>query len=125
MNAIVAKQKLWRNKDFVTGLLLNKVWASRHTKCISPPYSSIQYQTCISQNLCHSSHIYNIKSKIYDSLCVRMQTMTSYICSTPELSERNFCNGLKMTLISPLGGIHHAGIPEIGAKALLLVFTCD
>ena len=27
------------------------------------------------------------------------------ICSTPELSERNYCDGLEVKVISPLGGI--------------------
>ena len=36
---------------------------------------------------------------------LRMTLHTSYICSTPELSERKFRNGLEMMFTSSLGGI--------------------
>jgi len=39
----------------------------------------------------------------------------------PELSERNFADGLKMKFTLPLVEILHAGAPETGVKALLLV----
>jgi len=42
MNAIAAKQLLWRNEeDFETESLLSQSWASRYMKFISPPYSRI------------------------------------------------------------------------------------
>jgi len=37
MNAIVAKQLLWRSEeDFESEPLPSQSWASRHIKCISP-----------------------------------------------------------------------------------------
>jgi len=39
----------------------------------------------------------------------------------PELSERNFADGLKMKFTLPLVEILHAGAPETGVKALRLV----
>jgi len=45
------------------------------------------------------------------------------ICSTPEMSERNFCDGLKIKFTSPLGGIQQAGAPKTAVKSVrLLVF---
>jgi len=44
MNAIVAKQLLWRNEeDFETESLLRQVRASGHIKFASPPYSRIYF----------------------------------------------------------------------------------
>jgi len=40
------------------------------------------------------------------------------ICSTPETSETNFCDGLQMNFTSPLRGIQQAGAPETAAKSL-------
>jgi len=36
----------------------------------------------------------------------------------PELSERNFKDGLEMTFASPLGGMQQAGAPETAAKSV-------
>ena len=74
------------NLDF----FLASVWASRHIKCISPPYS----------------HILFWNYKIHDihlRLQLTLQTRTSYICSTPELSETNFCDGLSCDGLSSQG----------------------
>jgi len=38
----------------------------------------------------------------------------------PELSERNFCDGLERKFTSPVGGMQQAGASE---TSLLLVFT--
>ena len=46
-----------------------------------------------------------------------VQTRTNYICSTPELSENNFCDDVEMKLTSLLGGIQHEGAPEIATKS--------
>jgi len=50
------------------------------------------------------------KTKIYDdhfkATAVAADKGKIYsICSTPELSERNYCDGLEIKVISPLGGI--------------------
>jgi len=45
------------------------------------------------------------------------------ICSTAELSERNFCDGLEMKLASPLGWIQQAGASETAAKIVTPCFT--
>ena len=42
------------------------------------------------------------------------------ICSMPDLSERNFCNGLEMKFTSPLGVIQQA---ETAAKSVTPCFT--
>jgi len=41
----------------------------------------------------------------------------------PELSERNFCDGLEMMLTLPVGGIQQAGAPETAAKSVTPCFT--
>jgi len=48
---------------------------------------------------------------------VRLQT--SYICNTPELSERN---GLETNLTPPSGGIQQAGAPETAEKSVTPCF---
>jgi len=45
------------------------------------------------------------------------------ICSMPELSERNFRDGLEMMLTLPVGGIQQAGAPETAAKSVTPCFT--
>jgi len=44
-------------------------------------------------------------------------------CSAPELSERNFCEGLQIKFIPPLGEIQQAGAPETPAKSVTPCFT--
>jgi len=43
--------------------------------------------------------------------------------STPDLSEGNFCHGLEMKFISPLGWIQQAGASETAAKSATSCFT--
>jgi len=43
----------------------------------------------------------------------------------PEMSERNFFDGLEMKLTSPLGGIQEAGAPETAAQSVTPCFTFD
>jgi len=45
------------------------------------------------------------------------------ICSKPELSERNFCDGLEIKFTLPLGGIQQAGAPKIAEKNVTPCFT--
>ena len=52
-----------------------------------------------------------VKGKIYS------------ICSIPELSERNFYDGLEIKFMSPRGGIQKVGAPETAAKSVTLRFT--
>jgi len=47
--------------------------------------------------------------------------MASYVCSTPELSERNFCGVFEMKVALPLRGVQ-AGAPETAAKKVLRMF---
>jgi len=46
----------------------------------------------------------------------------SYICSTPELPEKNFCDGLEMKRASPSGGLQQAGAPETAALSVTPCF---
>jgi len=41
----------------------------------------------------------------------------------PELSDKNFRDGLEMKVTSPLGGIQQADAPEIAAKWVTPCFT--
>jgi len=41
----------------------------------------------------------------------------------PELSEKNFCDGVEMKCASPIGGIQQAGAPETAAKSVAPYFT--
>ena len=87
-----------------------KIWASRHIKCMSQPYSRVWFLNCTN-------------TKIYDihlRLRLTLPTRISYICSTAVLSVRNFCDSLEMKLTSPLGGIQQAGVPETAAKCYFL-----
>jgi len=52
-----------------------------------------------------------VKNKIYN------------ICSMLESSERNFCDGVEMKFIPPLGGIQQADAPEIAAKGVTPCFA--
>jgi len=45
------------------------------------------------------------------------------ICSTPELAERNFCDGLETKFTSPLGWIQQADASETAAKSVTPSFT--
>jgi len=45
------------------------------------------------------------------------------ICSTPELPERNFCDGLEEKFTSPLGWIQQAGASVTAAKSVTPCFT--
>jgi len=45
------------------------------------------------------------------------------ICSTPELSKRNFCDGLEIKFTSPLGQIQQAGASETVEKRVIPCFT--
>jgi len=45
------------------------------------------------------------------------------ICSTPELSERNLCDGLETKFTSPLGWMQQAGASETAAKSVTPSFT--
>ena len=44
------------------------------------------------------------------------------ICSTPEISERSFCDGLEMKFPSPSCGIQQTGAPETTAKSSYSLF---
>jgi len=44
------------------------------------------------------------------------------IRSTPEISERSFCDGLEMKFPSPSGGIQQTGAPETTAKRVTPCF---
>jgi len=97
-------------KTLKLNCFLAKVPPSRHTKCISPPYSRIfvakQYKN---KNLrCSFKATANaaVKDKIY---C---------FCSMPELSERNFCDGFEIKFTSLLSVIQQAGAPETAAKSV-------
>jgi len=48
-----------------------------------------------------------------------------HYCSTPELSETNFFNGLEMHCTSPSGGTQQAGSPETTRCALFLFAVSD
>jgi len=53
-----------------------------------------------------------------------LQTSMSYICSTPELPERNFCDGLQIQLASQVG--YNKLVPQKQLrKPLLLAFACS
>jgi len=52
-----------------------------------------------------------------------LPTRISYNCSTPELSEINFSDGLEIKLPSPLGWILQAVSQKQLRNALLFVFT--
>jgi len=43
------------------------------------------------------------------------------ICSTPELSKRNFCDGLEIKFTSPLGQIQQDGASETPEKSVLVL----
>jgi len=45
------------------------------------------------------------------------------ICSTPELSESNFSNGLEIKFTSLLGAIQQAGASETAGKSVTPCFT--
>jgi len=45
------------------------------------------------------------------------------ICSSPELSKRNFCDGLEIKFASPLGQIQRAGASETVQKSVTSCFT--
>jgi len=45
------------------------------------------------------------------------------ICSTPELSERNVCDGLEIKFTSPLGEIQQIGGSETSAKSATPCYT--
>jgi len=45
------------------------------------------------------------------------------ICRMPELSDKNFRDGLEMKVSSPLGGIQQADGPETAAKSVAPCFT--
>ena len=82
---------------------LAKVWYSRHIKYVSPLYSRIYFlKLCKNKNLWWSFKAAADaadKGKLYST------------CSTPELLERNFCDGAEIKFTSPLGWIHQAGAP--------------
>jgi len=67
------------------------------------------------------------RSRVINKFSSRSLSKTSWpsliysICSTPELSERNICDCLKMKFPSPLGGIQQAVHQKQFRKALLLV----
>ena len=41
----------------------------------------------------------------------------------PELSAKNFCDGLEMKFASPSDGIQQAGAPETAAKSVRLILV--
>jgi len=41
------------------------------------------------------------------------------ICSTPEISERNFCDGLEANFAPPLGGMQQVDAAETAAKSVI------
>jgi len=45
------------------------------------------------------------------------------ICCTPEISARNFCDGLELKFASPLGWIQQADASETAAKSVTPCFT--
>jgi len=49
----------------------------------------------------------------------KMQSM----CSIPELSKRNFCDGLEIKFTSPQGQIQQAGASEAAEKSVIPCFT--
>jgi len=52
MNAIVAKQLLWRNEeDFETESLLSQVWASRHKIYITAIFTHLFFEVWNNKNL--------------------------------------------------------------------------
>jgi len=77
-----------------------------HIKCISPQYSHKLYKTKICDVLNATANAAD-KGKFYTS------------CSTPEISEMNFCDGLEMKFAPPLGGVQQVGAAQPVAKSVI------
>ena len=52
----------------------------------------------------------------------RSHALPSYYIPAPELSEKNFCDGLEIKLASSLGGIYQAYAPETDVKSVTTCF---
>ena len=90
-----------------------KVWTSMHIKCISPQYLRIHFLSCAKTKICDvlkATPNAADKGKFYT------------ICRTPEISERNFCDGLEMKFAPPLGGMQQVGATETVAKSAIFCF---
>jgi len=76
--------------------------------------------------MCIIAIVFKLYKNIYDIHLSRvrltLQTRRSYICSTPELSESNFCDDPKTKLTSPLDGIQQADAPDTVAKIVIPFF---
>ena len=106
---------LHNKKDFEIGLLLSQSLRFKAYKTyITAILTRLLLKLCKNKNLrwsFKSEANAADKGKLYGT------------CSTPELSERNFCDRVEMKFTSPLGGIHQAGASETAAKSVTPCFT--
>ena len=103
-------------KDFETGSFLSQSLSFKTHKTYRPTtaiFTHLVSKLYKNKNLWHwfkATADAADKAKLYS------------ICSTPELSERNFFDGLETKFTLPMGGIQQAGAPETAAKSVTLCF---
>jgi len=83
----------------------------------------IKYHHHIHTFSCKTVQKQNLRCSFKATADAPVKGKINSIFSMPELSAKNFCDGLEMKFASPLGGIQQAGAPDTAAKSVTPCFT--